>query len=140
MAALTKGKSSQKLAAADAPSGAVLHAGWLKRAGAGMLSGSYFTRWAVLHADPALVFYEDEACTRPKGTVFLQRGATCAESAANPTDLATASMSSPSRVGVPLARFTIANAGSRSTPPAVSAVSPRTAADINPDTTSSTWR
>lgn len=41
--------------------GAEVHSGWIKRSGTGILSNIFYRRCCVLHADPLLVFYEDEA-------------------------------------------------------------------------------
>ena len=50
-------------------------AGFLKRsAGEGKLADVFFQRYTALHADPMLCFYEDEECSRPKGSVKLVKG------------------------------------------------------------------
>ena len=56
-------------------------AGFLKRsAGEGKLADVFFQRYTALHADPMLCFYEDEECSRPKGSVKLVKGTTCTPS------------------------------------------------------------
>ena len=57
--------------ARDEPTGAKVHAGWLSKAGAGIMSAVFQKRWCVVYADPAMAYYADEACTQPKGGIPL---------------------------------------------------------------------
>ena len=57
--------------ARDEPTGAKVHAGWLSKAGAGIMSAVFQKRWCVIYADPAMAYYADEACTQPKGGIPL---------------------------------------------------------------------
>ena len=57
--------------ARDEPTGAKVHAGWLSKAGAGIMSAVFQKRWCVVYDDPAMAYYADEACTQPKGGIPL---------------------------------------------------------------------
>lgn len=74
VAALKKSLEAAPSTRDDAPKGAELKAGWLKRGGTGALSAMFTRRYVVLHTDPALAFFEDEARLKPKGTWHLTAG------------------------------------------------------------------
>ena len=57
------------------PTGPVLHQGYLKKAGAGILASNFYNRWCVLHDDPALAYYHDESKAMAKGATALTKGA-----------------------------------------------------------------
>ena len=61
------------------PKGKLLHSGTVKRnAGTNpQLSALFVTRFAVLHDDPVLLFYEDETRATPKGSFQFTGDHTC---------------------------------------------------------------
>ena len=90
-AALGNDAAAKSPAEADTPTGAEIHSGWLKRGGTGMLSALYSKRFVVLHADPLLAFYEDEARLKPKGTWRLSAGTRVSPDAADNATIETPS-------------------------------------------------